>query len=184
MLKRFRAVSVTVSLACALAPAGSVAARQQSDGKRAALATGRRGGELTVVAADVQLLLIAPGGKETGYDPQSKKVVKGIAHSAYDQDALLAFDSGRVDPSTTQTLTVKRPNAGTYRLVVSQGTAADGEEYEVRITLDRLGGYEAGIVRITGTATRGNSTTYELKVKADPANVVIVNRARRVAQAP
>jgi hypothetical protein len=135
--------------------------------------------ELTVVAAKVQMLLIAPGGKKTGYDPKSRKVVRGIPNSAYYQDALLQYDSGRVDPNTTQTIDLKRPQAGPFRLVVSPGTAADGEEYEIHVNLYLQGGGEARMARIAGTMEAGRSTVYELSVSAEPPGVVASKQPSR-----
>lgn len=132
--------------------------------------------ELTIVAANVQMLLIAPDGKETGYDPKLQKQVRTVPGSAYYQDALLAYDSGRVDPNTTQTIDVGHAVAGTYKLVVSAGTAAEGEEYEVRIRLSRRDGSEAAIARITGTAEREKPASYELRVSVDPGGVTVVHR--------
>ncbi|MGH9738917.1 MAG: hypothetical protein ACRD4X_10060 [Candidatus Acidiferrales bacterium] len=136
-------------------------------------------GELSVVAADVQLLLIAPGGKESGYDPKSKKILKEIPGSAYYQDALLAYDSGRVDPNTTQTLNVQQPAAGKYRLIVSRGSAADGEEYEIRIHLYGANGSDARDVRIAGTSRRGETATYELLLRPGPGNAIVVQDSAR-----
>jgi hypothetical protein len=131
--------------------------------------------ELTIVAANVQLLLIAPDGKQTGYDPKTRKIVKAIPNSAYNEDALLAYDTGAVDPNTTQTIDVKHPPAGKYRLVVSSGTAADGEEYEVQVKLYARDGSDARIARITGTAERGRTANYELQIAAGPQAELILD---------
>lgn len=144
------------------------------------------GSELSVVAADVQLLLIARNGKETGYDPRTKKQVREIPGASYFEDALAAFDSGRVDTSTTQTLQVRRPQAGKYRLVISPGNLADGEGYEVRVKLYRRDGSEAANARIDGTVKRGEAVEYEVELRAGRAGaartirVVRVTAARRV----
>lgn len=135
------------------------------------------------MAANVQLLLISPDGKRTGYDPHSKEKFRTIPDSAYYEDALLAYDTGAVDPNTTQTIDVRDPGLGRYRLVVSPGTAADGEEYEVRVKLYLRNGSEVRVARIAGTAERGKAATYELRVSADPASVVIVGRASHAAPA-
>jgi hypothetical protein len=133
------------------------------------------GSELKIVAADVQMLLVAPNGRETGYGPKTKKIIKGIAASAYYQDALLAYDTGRTDLSTTQTVDVRHVAAGKYRLMVTGGGLADGESYEVRVTLYRADGSEAGNARIAGRVEHDRAQTYELRVSADPAAVVIVH---------
>src|SRR5574340_608620 len=99
----------------------------------AAKNTSEPASELRIEAANVQMLLIAPDAKETGYDPKSRKVLRVIPDSAYYEDALLAYDSGRVDPNTTQTIDVRRPAPGNYRLLISPGTATDGEEYEILV---------------------------------------------------
>lgn len=135
--------------------------------------------ELTIVAANVQMVLIAPDGKETGYDPKLKKQVRTIPDSTYYEDALLAFDSGRVDPNTTQTLSVQHPKAGKYRLVVSSGTARDGQEYEVRIAFAQRDGSETHNLRLAGAAKREKPAIYELRVSEDPPGVLIADPARR-----
>jgi len=133
------------------------------------------GSELKIVAADVQMLLIAPNGRETGYDPKTKKIIKGIAASAYYQDALLAYDTGRTDLSTTQTIDVQHPAAGKYRLVVTGDGLPDGESYAVRATLYRPDGGEADIAHIAGQVKRGKTETYELRVTSEPATVANVH---------
>jgi len=125
------------------------------------------------------MLLIAPDGKKTGFETKSGKIVKTIPNSAYYQDALLQYDSGRADPDTTQTIDVKQPMAGRYRLLVSQGTAADGEGYEIHVSLySQLDG-EAQTARTAGTAERGKIATYELSVSGDPATVVVIDRQKQ-----
>lgn len=135
----------------------------------------RNRSELKIVAADVQLLLIAPNGRETGYDPKTRKEIKTISDSAYYQDALLAYDTGRTDLSTTQTIDVQHPAAGKYRLIVSGSGLPNGESYEVRVTLYRADGNEAGNARIARSVERDKTETYELRVGADPATVAIVH---------
>ncbi|HVB87502.1 MAG TPA: hypothetical protein VNK23_12650 [Candidatus Dormibacteraeota bacterium] len=159
-------------LACSVAPAiwaNRVAAVPSA-------ASHAPGGELKIVAADVQLLLIAPNGRETGYDPKIGKEKKTIPESSYYKDALLAFDSGRADTSTTQTIDVQHPAAGKYRLVVSSGGLAEGESYEVRVTLYRADGSEASNARIAGTVKHDKAAMYELRLSAEPATVAIVHR--------
>lgn len=167
-----------VLLACTFATVSASTARKNQAATKRTRPVGNDRGELTVVAADIQLLLIAPGGKETGYDPKSKTILKEIPGSAYYQDALLAYDSGRVDPNTTQTLNVQQPKAGKYRLIVSPGTLADGEEYEVRVHLYRRDGSDAGSSRIAGAARRGMPKTYDLQLSTSPRAAVTVIRAR------
>ncbi|MDE3108549.1 MAG: hypothetical protein KGL02_01295 [Acidobacteriota bacterium] len=140
-------------------------------------------GELRIEAANVQMLLIAPDAKETGYDPKSRKVLRVIPDSAYYEDALLAYDSGRVDPNTTQTIDVRRPAPGNYRLLISPGTAADGEEYEILVHLYRSDGTEASVVRISGQANRGAPTAFELELEGSPPRTVLL-KARRPVHAP
>lgn len=130
--------------------------------------TSESASELRIVAANVQMLLTASNGKETGYDPKSRKTLRAIADSDYYEDALLAFDSGRVDPNTTQAIDVRQPVQGTYRLLVSSGTAADGEEYEILIHLYRNDGSEAPIVRLSGTAKQNAPTVFEFELKGSP----------------
>lgn len=174
-----RAVEVCVLLACAFLTVGALEARQHQAGTKGGLPSRKDRGELSLVAADVQLLLIAPGGKETGYDPKSKKILKEIPGSVYYQDALLAYDSGRVDPNTTQTLNVQQPVAGKYRLIVSRGSAADGEEYEIRVHLYGADGGDARDVRIAGTSKRGDTATYELLLRLGPAKAIVVQDSAR-----
>lgn len=133
--------------------------------------------ELRIVAAKVQMLLIAPDGRKTGYDPRSKGTVGTIPKSRYDQDALLAYDTGAVDLNTTQTIDVRHPAEGRYRLVVSPGGAADGEEYEVHIHLYLRDGIDVKTARIAGTAKSGKVATYELSV--DAAGVVVSEQPGR-----
>ncbi len=163
--------AVVVSVVLAIASVACSASAQQQRTK--AEQNSGAASELRIVAANVQLLLIAPDGKETGYDPKTRKIAKTIPGSAYNEDALLAYDSGRVDPNTTQTIDVKHPSAGKYRLVVSPGTAADGEEYEVRVHLYRPAGGEARNVRIAGTARRNKAATYEIQVKGEPPELCL-----------
>jgi hypothetical protein len=134
------------------------------------------GSELSIVAAKVQMLLIAPDGRRTGFEPKSQKIIKAIPNSAYYQDALLQYDSGRVDPNTTQTIDVKRPPIGRYRLLVTPGTAADGEEYDIRVNLYLQGGGETRTTRIAGTAEAGKIANYELRVNVEPPGVVVVEK--------
>jgi hypothetical protein len=136
-------------------------------------------GELNIVAANVQLLLIAPDGRKTGYDARSKKKLRAIPESTYDEDALLAYDTGAVDLNTTQTLNVRHPLAGKYRLMVSSGSLADGQEYEVQVHLYRRDGSEASIVRLAGTVKRDAPATYEFELRSGPAGATIVNRGAR-----
>jgi hypothetical protein len=133
--------------------------------------------ELSIVAADVQLLLIAPDGKKTGYDPRAKKQVREIPGASYFEDALAEFDSGRVDRSTTQTLQVRRPQAGNYRLVVSPGYLEDGERYEVRVKLYRGDGSEAANARIDGTVKGREAVEYEVMLSG--GTIVVVKRTSR-----
>lgn len=157
------------------APCGSARAQEEQRDTQQRLNSHSKSSELEIVAANVQLLLFAPDGKKTGYDPRAKKKFHAIPDSAYYEDALLAYDTGAVDLNTTQTIRVLHPQAGKYRLVVSPGTAANGEEYEVRVKLYTRNGGEARITRIAGTAERGKSSTYEFVVGFDPASVAIVN---------
>jgi hypothetical protein len=137
-------------------------------------------GELSILAADVQLLLIAPDGKATGYDARTEKQVREIPASSYFEDAQLAFDSGRVDTSTTQTLHVQRPPAGKYRLVISPGNLADGEGYEVRVRLYRRDGSEAASARIDGKVKHGEAVEYEVELGAVRAGTIRTIRVARV----
>ena len=136
----------------------------------------RKGSELSIVAANVQMLLVAPSGKKTGFEAKSQKIAREIPNSAYYQDALLEYDSGRVDPNTTQTLDVKKPQAGRYRLLVAPGTAADGEEYEIRVTLYLQRGDEARTARIAGTAEHDTTATYEIRVSGGAEGTVAVKQ--------
>lgn len=156
---------------------GISAAASQRTGAKTATAWRADGGELRIVAADVQLLLIAPDGKETGYDPRAKKEVREIPRSSYFEDALAAFDSGRVDRSTTQTLAVRRPQAGKYRLMVSAGYLTSGEQYEARVTLYRRDSSEAASVRIAGMAERGRAAAYEVVLGGSGGKAMVVKRA-------
>jgi len=167
------AACVFVGLGAAKATAQS--ARTRQDARSVSVA------ELRIVAAKVQLLLIAPNGKKTGYDPTTKRKLRAIAHSGYYEDALLEYDSGRVDPNTTQTIDVRRPAAGTYRLIVSPGTAADGEEYEVRIHLYSQDGSGAKDARIAGTARQGSSEEFEFRIGAASSGVEVVEPPSRRA---
>jgi hypothetical protein len=160
-----------VSIAIAIVLAACTAAAQT--GTEPQMRSGPKGSELSIVAANVQMLLIAPGGKKTGFEPKARKIVKEITDSAYYEDALLVYDSGRADPNTTQTIDVKQPAPGTYRLIVSPGTAADGEEYEIHVHLYLHGGGEARTARIAGTVKAGRTAAYELSVSAEPAGVVV-----------
>jgi hypothetical protein len=166
----------------ALLGAGIAAGKQQA-GDQAVLPAKKDRSELTVVAADVQLLLIVPSGKKTGYDAGTRKQLRAIPDSAYDQDALPAYDSGRADTSTTQRIDVRHPAAGKYRLIVSAGTLADGREYEVRITLYGRDGSEARSVRVTGTAARDKPASYELRISTRPGHVAILSRPASAAGA-
>jgi len=158
----FLACGIVPAIWAQRAPAGSHA-KSQADSS-----------ELKIVAADVQLLLVAPNARETGYDPKTKKEIKTIPDSAYYQDAQLAYDTGRTDLSTTQTIDVQHPAAGKYQLIVFGSGLPDGESYEVRMTLYRADGSEAGNARIAGTVKRDKTETYELRVGANPARVAIV----------
>jgi hypothetical protein len=135
--------------------------------------------ELSIVAAKVQLLLIAPGGKKTGLEAKLQKTVKEIPHSSYYQDALLQYDSGRVDPNTTQTIDVKEATPGKYTLIVSQGNAENGEDYEIHINLYLQPSGETRTARIAGTAERGKLSTYELSVSAAPAMIAVVGQRKQ-----
>jgi hypothetical protein len=174
-LRCWRRRAASLLLVAAATVFGATAAPQRTATK-STLNAGAAGSELRIEAANVQMLLIAPGGKETGYDAKTKTVTKEIPRSAYYEDALLAFDSGRVDPNTTQTVDVKNPAAGNYRLVVSPGTAPDGEEYEIRVSLYLRGGAEQN-VRISGKAKRDRTASYELAVNAGSAILRVINRA-------
>lgn len=134
--------------------------------------------ELRIVAANVQLLLIAPHGKKTGYDAKSRKQLRAIPDSAYYQDALLAYDSGRVDPNTTQTVDVRHAPAGKYKLLVSQGTAADGEEFEVLIHLYSRDGREASFLRLSGTVKPGAPAAFDFDLKNTVAPRLILLTSR------
>lgn len=155
---------------------------QRVDAKEQARNAQADGSELSIVAADVQLLLIAPDGKETGYDPRAKKQVREIAGATYFEDALAEFDSGRVDRSTTQTLQVRRPRAGKYRLVVSPGYLEDGERYEVRVKLYRKDSSEAADGRIEGTVKGREAEVYELELGGRRGSALVVNRAARTGR--
>lgn len=158
---------------------GISAAASQRTGAKTATAWRTDSGELQIVAADVQLLLIAPNGKETGYDPRAKKQVREIAGASYFEDALAEFDSGRVDRSTTQTLQVQRPRAGKYRLVVSPGYLENGERYEVRVKLYREDSSEAANARIEGTVEGRVAVEYEVELGGDDEKALIVQAAER-----
>lgn len=159
---------------------GIAAPRAQTQKTSAATGTNKvAGSELSIVAAKVQMLLIAPGGKKTGFEAKSQTIVKEIPESAYYQDALLQYDSGRVDTDTTQTIDVKQPMPGKYRLIVSPGTAADGEEYEIRVNLYSQEGGDARTARIAGMAEHGTVATYDLTVSGEPATVVVTDRQKR-----
>jgi hypothetical protein len=135
--------------------------------------------ELSIVAAKVQMLLSAPNGKKTGFEPKPQKIVKEIPNSSYYQDALLQYDSGRVDPNTTQTIDVKQATPGKYRLIVSQGNAADGEEYEIHVNLYLQPRGETRTARIAGAARRGKVATYDLSVSAVPAMIAVVGQGKQ-----
>lgn len=137
------------------------------------------GSELRIVAANVQLLLIAPDGKKTGYDPKLQKEMRAIPDSAYYQDALLAYDSGRVDPNTTQTIDVRHPRTGQYKLLVSQGTAADGEEYEILVHLYRSEGSEVPVLRLSGTAKSGAPAAFKFVLDNGAARRLLRTDANR-----
>lgn len=147
------------------------------------LSSRKNGSELRIVAANVQMLLIAPDGKKTGYDAKLKQKVHGISDSAYYEDALLAFDSGRVDPNTTQTIDVRNPVAGKYRLKVTPGTAPDGEEFEIQVSLSLRSGDERN-ARVAGTAERKKPSSYEITVNAESEVLKIATPAARSAGNP
>jgi hypothetical protein len=171
---RAKVAWIVIAILCA----GCTVAAQQT-GTKAYGSSGAKGSELSIVAAKVQILLIAPNGRKTGFEPKSERIVKEIANSAYYQDALLQYDSGRVDPNTTQTLDVKQATPGKYRLIVSQGNAADGEEYEIHVNLYLQPRGETRTARIAGTVKAAKLATYELSVSAGPAMVVVVGQQKQ-----
>jgi len=169
-----RCVFAMLALACCALSCGTLRCAAQA----ASGAAGANAAELKIAGRDVQMLLIAPGGRKTGYEAKSGKIVRGIADSGYFEDALLAFDSGRADNSTTQTIDVRRPAAGDYKLMVMAGKLADGERYEVRATLYRADGGEAGTVRIDGKAWHGHAASYELKIAGAPGRLELLSGRR------
>ena len=102
-----------------------------------------------------------------------------IPESGYYEDALLVYDSGRADPNTTQTIDVKQPGPGKYRLIISPGTAADGEEYEIHVNLYLHGGGESRTARIAGTAEHAKIATYELRVSVEPPEIAVIKQLGR-----
>jgi hypothetical protein len=182
VLDRCRATAVWVLLVFALASVGLGAPPQRSATKPEPNAR-LDSGELNIVAANVQLLLIAPDGKETGYDPKTKKRLRAIPESTYDEDALLAYDTGAVDLNTTQTLNVRHPVAGKYRLVVSSGSLADGQEYEIRVHLYRSDGSEAANIRLAAAARAAKPATYEFDLRTSPESSLVVSHTPTATRA-
>jgi hypothetical protein len=134
--------------------------------------------ELNIVANGVGLLLIAPDGRETGYDPESKKEYQAIPDSEYSADALAADDgSGEVNPSTTQTINVRQPISGKYRLEVSAGGLAEGEAYKIRASLYLRDGNEVPEVSLTGAAMPSVPDVYEFQLSTDPRSSLTISRA-------
>jgi hypothetical protein len=168
-----RVARIAIAILCA----GCTVAAQQAT-IRPYRNSSAKGSELSIAAAKVQMLLIAPDGKKTGFEARSRRIVKAIPNSAYYQDALLQYDSGRVDPDTTQTIDVKQAIPGKYRLIVSQGTAASGEDYEIRVNLYLQDGGETHTARIAGTVERGKVAAYELSVSAEPASAVVIDQQK------
>ncbi len=138
--------------------------------------------ELIITAANVQLLLIAPDGKRTGYDPKTKKQYRAIPESGYFQDALPAYDTGRTDLSTTQTINVQHPAAGKYRLIVSGGSAPSGESFDVRVKIYRNESSKAGKARIAGTIKSGVPNVYELQLRMRDGSATVVVRPAAVSR--
>lgn len=171
---------VTVPLfACLGFPVAGSQRAKVKESTKAGAAWRADSGELQIAAADVQLLLIAPDGKKTGYDPKAKRQVRGIPEASYFEDALAEFDSGRVDRSTTQKLQVQRPRVGKYRLVVSPGYLEDGQRYEVRVKLYREDSSLAANARIDGTVKGHEAAEYDVGLGGCDGKVLTVRAAER-----
>lgn len=132
-------------------------------------------GELDIAVHDAALRLIAPDGRETGYDPNGDDYY-AIPWAAYNNNELAADDERFAGHPFTETLKVQMPIEGLYELMIYGGKRS--EKYRVEISLLLAEAEEADAV-LTGTTHPGLPTVYDFEVNSHLGAKIV---ATRVAQ--
>jgi len=123
-----------------------------------------------VAGSPVELLIVAPNGQETGFDPALGKVVEQIASSDYYTESVGDDTGGGADTNPVKKIEVVTPSAGQYTLKVI-GTGSGG------FTLF-ISGYddngEESMETFTGTTSPGTTLTYDVQYSPSPGSQIVV----------
>jgi hypothetical protein len=122
------------------------------------------GSELDLWAnGDTDLLLVAPNGSQTGFDPKTQTRANEIVASAYATDQLEDGSGATVDSGVFHSIQVRQPAQGTYSVVVS-GVAAS--PYTLRIVPYSQDASNQPPLLVPGIAGIGSTSTFT--VQFDP----------------
>jgi hypothetical protein len=126
------------------------------------------------------LLVTAPDGSKTGFDPVSGQVLKGLPQSAYfAQDNSIDTDTETVDAtSVAYSVDYSFPPDGTYTV---QLVGLQSDTYQLTINaFDVNGSHENYIVK-SGVATKGSSSSFQVKFSSVPGATTTVTRTATFA---
>ena len=109
-----------------------------------------------VVAADtnVELLVVDPAGKRTGFDPTTGNTIQEIASSVYFSDSLINAQTGEPPNETGHQLQIDSPISGTYQVIV---TGRQVGPYTIVIYPFSDDGGSQAPIKLQGTAGTGSS---------------------------
>lgn len=132
-------------------------------------------GELNIAVHDAALRLVAPDGRETGYDRNGDDYY-AIPGAVYNDNQVAADDERFAGHPFTETLKVQSPIEGLYELMIYGGKRSETYRVEISLLLTEAG--EADAV-LTGTTNPRLPTVYDFEVNSHLGAKIV---ATRVAQ--
>jgi hypothetical protein len=126
------------------------------------------------------LLVTAPDGSRTGFDPVSGQVLKGWAQSEYFvQDNSIDTDAETVDAtSTAYSVEYTLPPDGTYTV---QLVGLQSGTYQLAISAYDVNGAHENYVVKPGVAAKGSSSVFQVKFFSVSGSVATVTRTATFA---
>jgi Putative Ig domain/FIMAH domain/Peptidase_C39 like family len=128
-----------------------------------------------VVVDNATLLVTAPDGSQTGFDPVSGQALKGATQSAYlEQDNSIDTDTETLDAtSEVYSVSYSFPEVGTYAV---QLIGLKSGTYQLTINSFDVNGAHQNYIVTPGVTVNGSSSKFQLKYSPAPGAVTTVTR--------
>jgi hypothetical protein len=120
----------------------------------------------------IQLLLIDPTSKETGFDPTNTQIKFEISSSSYFEDRVDSDDEITAHVGPVKFLDIVKPSGGQYNLeVIGEGVGT----YSLDINITDNNGNSTGTT-VFGVTDSGNISTFSTNVSTTPGQALVVKR--------